>query len=63
MFTQRHKGAKFCFILNALKRMPLLKPYALAPIEVEILLLFSLKSKRLKQIAGDSSIIDTEIQK
>jgi hypothetical protein len=29
-----------------------MKMIALAPIEVEILLLFSLKSKRLKRIAG-----------
>jgi hypothetical protein len=29
-----------------------MKIIALAPIEVEILLLFSLKSKRLKRIAG-----------
>ncbi|SHG32166.1 hypothetical protein SAMN05444481_103363 [Flavobacterium frigidimaris] len=29
-----------------------MKTIALAPIEVEILLLFSLKSKRLKRIAG-----------
>jgi len=39
-----------------------MKPIALALIEVEILLIFSLKSKRLERIAGNSSLLKFQIQ-
>jgi len=49
-FLSSRKGAKFLFGVFFL-----LESSALAPIVVEILLLFSLKSKRLERIAGNSS--------
>ena len=57
LFSQVTKALSFLFLTGILffSSKLLLKTHVLAPIVVEILLLFSLKSKRLKRIAGNSS--------
>lgn len=60
-FQKGSKRLNFPFSLHGNKKF-LLETAPLAPIVVEILLLFSLKSKRLQRIAGTAPLLKTEFQ-